>query len=578
MSTNRYQVHFLSPNATVSSRSGQAPTNRKSIEAARTEARSHAARVSHPSAARKSRISKFSKGDTESSALSPASSKDSDETSPDPGLDASELDDHPTRLGKPSTRRPTTLPILKFRLNVNKGKSGRPQRSRDEDDDPALVRRRESVFSSPPKMPREISKSALDPFVRAPLELSVPDEHLLHLYLSTVPDQIYGSSPEDVSAVIRHGTIGVVETNEIVVMWLLLVIESQVVSYQPSRRDKTLSILTRRSLVYQIMNERLRDQNVSLTDEYIFGVAGAAASEHRMGNTANALHHMKAVRNLLDLRGGLQAVRTIRYPVDLMIVNILVEQGIDDLWRTHDDLLKKAAKFSRWLQDVETWNLRLRHFHATQAAQYQDFDHHSDADSGYASSADSPINDCPGSSIRARAFARGSALFDYVKLPEGTLNVAQCRFYLSILFVLNTALYAFRDSDITSTTYVGGVNSAVEMSALHNFTLRAGGAKLPSMLLLLMIAHNAVDIGERNESTEVVFHVEEVFEFVEMVMMASSQRRMSLLRALESCLTVPLTDPGDLILMDRRELDALGREVERKWLADNILGAEAKSV
>lgn len=38
---------------------------------------------------------------------------------------------------------------------------------------------------SPAKVPRAISRSTLDPFVKPALDLSVPDEHLLHLCRSS---------------------------------------------------------------------------------------------------------------------------------------------------------------------------------------------------------------------------------------------------------------------------------------------------------------------------------------------------------------------------------------------------------
>ncbi|KIW66754.1 hypothetical protein PV04_06053 [Phialophora macrospora] len=571
MSGRRYQVHFLSPNASVATLDGNKSTSRRSIEAARSEARSHAARVSHPSAkghrpsTRKVRTANFVNSDDGSAAISPASERGSNTTSPvsvSPGTEP--------ELDGPDKRSPhATLPILKFRLHVENGKDKRTSASRvsqrDEGESFESVRRRGRATSVPVSLPKEISKSALDPFARSALELSVPDEHLLHVYLSTVPDQIYGSSASDVSEIIRNGTVGVVATNDVVVMWLLLVIESQVVSFQPTRKERQLSILTRRSVVYRLMNERLTDENTPLMDDYILAVAVAAASEHRMGNAQGAQYHIRAVRKLLEWRGGLTSIRNVTYPLGLMIVNIFVEQGVDGMWKSHDALQKKVADVSQWIRDVQSWNFTLRHHAATTGQVANDYPT-PESEDGH--DQESPFTDYQ--SRRARAFAPKTALYDYVALPEGPLDEAQYRFYLGILFALNSALYAFRDSESTTTAYLKGVTSAVEMSALHNFTLRAGGAKLPSLLLLLMIAHKAVDSGDRNESTEVVFHVEQVFEFVEIMMMATAGTRKSFLRALESCLVSPIMTTRDLAFMNNAKLDILAGEVEDVWLSENL--------
>jgi hypothetical protein len=190
MSGPRYQVHFLSPNASVATLDGNKSTSRRSIEAARSEARAHAARVSHPGtkgrrpSTRKGHTAKFANSDDGSPAISPASERGSTTTSPASVSPRTEL-----RLDGTGKRSPhTTLPILTFRLHVENGKDKRTSASRtserDKEESLESVRRRERATSVPVSLPKEISKSALDPFARSALELSVPDKHLLHVCMS----------------------------------------------------------------------------------------------------------------------------------------------------------------------------------------------------------------------------------------------------------------------------------------------------------------------------------------------------------------------------------------------------------
>jgi hypothetical protein len=558
----RFQVHFLSPYATASPPDASSTTTKPSLEAARSEARAHAARVSHPGArggrSQRSRVGAPKSATSSNSGTKPTSS-----------YRKIKFQFHVNGAVQPSPS--PTLPIVKLRVDLETDENTPPvasQGSRKEDDDD-LAKIKLKAASVSPSLPREISRSALDPFVRPPFELSVPDEHLLQVYLSTVPDQIYGSAAPDVSAAIRHGTVGVVATNDLVVMWLLLVIESQVVSFQPTARDRRLSILARRSLAYRLMNERLADPKQSLTDEYIMAVAGAGASELRMGNSKGAECHIQAARKLLELRGGMKALRDITYPLGLMILNVFVQNGIGSLWKTEEELREKVAEFSRWIREVQTWNFTIRDHSATNR---KSRDGHSTPESDH--------DDGPAWSqqtARARAFAPKTSLSNYITLPPGDLDNEGYRFYFGILFALNRALHAFRNSDRTTTAYLAGLTCAVEMSAAHNFTLRAGGAKLPSLLLLLMIAHHAVEVGERTERTEGVFHVEEIFELLEIVMLAGRGTRMLVLRAFASWLTTPIASTADLEFVNNSKLDILAGEVEEKWLESSARESTERS-
>ncbi|KAJ9609678.1 hypothetical protein H2200_006006 [Cladophialophora chaetospira] len=371
---------------------------------------------------------------------------------------------------------------------------------------------------------------------------------------STIPDQIYGYAAGNVSEIFRNRTMRIVATSEIALLLMLLVLESQVTSFQPTSKDRQISILTRRTVIYKLMNERLTDSRSSLADDYILAVAIAEGSEHRMDNTQNARCHIIAAKRLLELRGGLRSIREIAYPWGLMIVNIFVEQGVDDL-------------------DVQAWHFTLKYGSSTTQHGHGNLHTHKshlDRDQPV------PIND--GHSTHDQAFEVNIALYDYVHLPGDELEDAHFRFYLSILYAMNTALYAFRESEVTTGIYLKGVRTAVEKSTHQNFLLRAGGFKLPSLVLLLMIAHSAVEAGERNPSTSIVFNVEEVLEFVEIMMMASRASRMNMLRALESWLTTPIATNRDLIFVNNAKLKILAKEVEEAWRVRNSREADRHGI
>jgi hypothetical protein len=345
-------------------------------------------------------------------------------------------------------------------------------------------------------------------------------------------------------------------------MWLLLTVESQVVSFQPTKNDKQLSILARRAQAYKLMKERLNSE-ASTSLDFAFTVAVAASCEIRMANAPGAEQHIGAVKKLLSLQGGSKAVRDITYPLGLMVVNILVEQGVPSLFDCREDLRAKLKSMVQRLHDYQTWNYSLRSDSSPPSPMsiQSCLTPSSDEDELASPNLESLMR-------RVRAFNEGSALGKYVALPSNEPDDATYRFLLGVLYALNTAFWAFRDSPSTSNGYLAELIKSVELSKAANFVLRAGGSKLPSLLMLMMLAHKAATDEGLNASTSIVFHDEEVFEFVNLIMMGGPVIRMRVLKALSSWLTTAAQRVNELVHLDGVELDILAEEVEDTWVSD----------
>jgi hypothetical protein len=112
--------------------------------------------------------------------------------------------------------------------------------------------------------------------------------------------------------------------------------------------------------------------------------------------------------------------------------------------------------------------------------------------------------------------------------------------------------------------YLDTLADASEMSSSRGFILQCFGAKLPSLLLLLMIAHYVAHSEGLDPTTEAVFADEEAFEFVELMMLASPESRDVVLKALWSWLTSETAT--DFTCLSNSKLDILLEEIEDKWL------------
>lgn len=348
---------------------------------------------------------------------------------------------------------------------------------------------------------------------------------------------------------IQEAGVGNVATNEIQLLWCLIAVETDDLSFQPTASDRNLSVLRRRGHAYDLMQKRVLE-NSAHADDFLLTLGLTAAIEKRIGNTKTSEYHTQALKRLMDFRGGLKTIRKMNLAAALMLTNMLIEIGIPGLY-SYRGLLTNLEELRGKIQRLQDWNYDLR----TSKAATGRF-----PDTNGPETLQTNANHL---NLWTRVF-HDSALSQYIELPTGELTDAEYRFYLAMLFFINVAFWAFRDNEKTSKLYVKDLSSAAKMSKSTNFVLQCFGAKLPSIVLLIMLAHYAVDLVGPDSSTSAVFYVEEVLDFVELMMMAKPESRNKVLRGLWSWLTSPGTN--DLSLLSPTEIHTLTDEIENRWL------------
>jgi hypothetical protein len=108
--------------------------------------------------------------------------------------------------------------------------------------------------------------------------------------------------------VIHEASLANVSTNEIQLLWCLIALESDGMSFQPTASDRNLSVLRRRGRAYGIMQKMVSEGNAH-ADDFLFTLGFAAAIEKRVGNVKNSQYHIRALKKLMDSRGGLKTIR-----------------------------------------------------------------------------------------------------------------------------------------------------------------------------------------------------------------------------------------------------------------------------
>ena len=383
--------------------------------------------------------------------------------------------------------------------------------------------------------------------------ISISDSADHDAVLTRLPNEVLGNTSGPLSRAIQKGVIEGMSPDEVKLLWYLIAMESQGISFQPSYNKKQLSILSHRNHVYSLMKFTAVDDNSAVLDGFVFSVAVAATIEKRIGNAEHANYHIRGLKKLVDMRGGLRAIRNMQYPKDLMLLSTFVELGLPELY-TYKELLYKLPHLRLKLQDLQTWNCDMisksTHKEARTSSNEQ---HLADRRSLMSNSR----------TYQLSTFNK-AALKEYITLPTGRLTDSQYRFYLAVLYAINNALWTFRENHKASIIYLVTLADAARMSTSSGFILQCFGDRLPSLLMLLMIAHHAADYGGRENAAEAASADEEVFEFVELMMLARPMSRDAVLEALWSWLRSP--NVIEFTNLSHSKLDFILEEIEGKWL------------
>lgn len=378
-----------------------------------------------------------------------------------------------------------------------------------------------------------------------------------------MPQETYGTTASPIATTLYRGSMVGVEQFEINLLWCLMSIETTFTSFQSTQSARQVSILSRRNRIYNLMKEKISqlkpESDTPELDNFMLVISMAATIEKRMGNLYQATLHTKALKDFLLMKGGITAIREMVYPQNLMIVNALIEIGLQGLYDSREYLLRRLATIMERLRQLQEWNHALRDRKRPRASNI------------VRGSEFRAIPSLPGTDYldrRTRAFHK-PALFEYIELPLGKPTDEEYKFYLSMLYAINSALYAFRNSERTGITYLKVLIECTESSnPSSNFILQCFGAKLPCLLLLIMLAHHAADSEGRDEFTKAVFDVEEVYEFVELMMMASPDSRDMTLKVMWSWLASP--DASGVGSLSPAKFDIMADEIEDQWLADQV--------
>jgi hypothetical protein len=396
---------------------------------------------------------------------------------------------------------------------------------------------------------RRLGDSALDTFYRPAYALSRTEGQLLQYFFTRVPNEIFGSTQTPSSRALENMIYQGAADNKLSLLWTLIAMETSVCSFEPDEQARTMAILKRRSRAYRLMQARISDQKAATTNDFVLSVGVAAAAEHRMGNTQLARAHMRGLKLLLDARGGIAALQHLHFPSYLrIVVDVVIELGLPDPF-TRQVLRKNLRCLRSTLREFCLFNVHVR---TTQTSQ----------NGGSWSLPSSHKLRHP------EAFAH-PALQDYIELPPSPMTDSQSRFYLAILYAMNKTLWHLRFNANATTVYLMTLLDAAQRSRPTGFVMQCFGSKLPSVPLLQIIGHHVAEMHSVGSECKEMLGDEALVEFVELVMLAGSELRGYVIQLMWSCLSClsvhEITEMGPL------RMNALIQEIEEHWLEGQLI-------
>lgn len=351
-------------------------------------------------------------------------------------------------------------------------------------------------------------------------------------------------------SIVNRKTIQNASEIQVTLYWCLLATEVQGFSFQSTATEREVSILTRRTLAYRAMRKDLaRTDDALPSDTSILGLAIAISAEQRLGNLKAARFHCQAVKVLLFRRNGLQTLREISYPSGIMVLNCVIGLGLPGLY-ADQDIHPEVHDLRRKVRAMQCWNESLWPPDPSRGPK------------GEGTKAE--LTGEAGLRRRIEAFSE-RPLFEYVSIPPRPLEEAEYRWFLPTLYTLNSVLFAFRAHQRMTSNYLDLLADSVRLSENTDFICKCVGERLPSLVLVIMLGHCAQRSEGNHEDSAAneVYAVEEILEFVELVMMASKGSRDLILQAMWSWLTA--VEYGDVFRLSGAKLDILENEIVATW-------------
>ncbi|KAG4438014.1 hypothetical protein IFR05_006515 [Cadophora sp. M221] len=416
---------------------------------------------------------------------------------------------------------------------------GRDFRNSGTDPKPVLMRK---ISLSDPTSDSVLHEQ-LDPFLSLAGSTTLYERNLLHYYLITTPQNLYGTHISSLYCPVRERTAMFVQRCSV---WLQCVLLSaEVYKLDGVAAEESISVLFRKALLYKSVREDLSNPSTRLSDSTIDRIMMTAVAENRIGYpTTGAQKHLSVAKGLVLERGD----RFERMPITVVIVLIWLGTGKDAFL------------------DASTLNTAIDTFNSSLLAFIKpDQEKPSNSDITCWRVQLGLLNTY--TQVRQRAFGSTSPLRPFVEASMLGPS-AQFRSHIAILWILNKILWDLRHAH---------QNSIAFLSQLCYVVANSGATNLKPVTVLFIIMdcvsrmgvpvneqdHNITDIMMSQGSDDLrIRWWWETVDAVEIILLLTEKSRSNVLGVL-SAILIRGTLSG--IMVAGEALAEIENEVKLVW-------------
>ncbi|KPI40474.1 uncharacterized protein AB675_7731 [Cyphellophora attinorum] len=405
-----------------------------------------------------------------------------------------------------------------------------------------------------------INTGPLDPFVSLTIFLSPYDRSLVHEYLLSAPQQIYGTTPKSLFCPVRISSLVGIASNEIWLRWMLYLVEHRRTQLRGESIDSSATLLRRRTANYRAMQQIIAVSDPStLSDEVFYSLVSAGAAEFRVNRPSTATKHLEAGLMLVDARRKANKPLPDISTTGLISCSTYIGYGVRDYFRTPEALAFAQSNVCQRLRSVQTWILAMRQQHRHSPGVVPCGATHSlvSATSHEQSPISPPTTSYP---FLLRHIHAG--------LTASSTSLYATRTCLGILFALISTLWSCRHDELASTEYLRELEQYIRGSEAPTCSTAAASGgdvrderelRLAPMTILWIVSFCGSRVQEKYGGQGRggrLYDFWEVVEFVELVVHVGGNMAGRTREALGSWILVGLgerEEEAKMVVLEERE-------------------------
>ncbi|KIX96861.1 uncharacterized protein Z520_07581 [Fonsecaea multimorphosa CBS 102226] len=149
--------------------------------------------------------------------------------------------------------------------------------------------------------------AVLDPFCRFPADLPADGRRLIHFYITTIANKIYGTKRNPGFSSVRDVSFVAALTSPFTLQWMVISAEALLMRYRGAPEPP--SLFRRKAVAYLALQKYLEDfSREKVTDEIVSGLIMAIIAESRIAGPQVSNLHLKAYEAVIKVGGGLRQV------------------------------------------------------------------------------------------------------------------------------------------------------------------------------------------------------------------------------------------------------------------------------